>query len=248
MKTKARAILGLAALTTVTTFSAAAQQIILDTDAYSYPVGLAGGVSGGEFNAVTTPASYLGNYSPLTSFNIGNGVGFETFCVQVSLNFNVNQAYNYTLSQGIQLGSTAQPLTLGTAYLYYLFATASPTLGYDFVDPATRLADAGLLEAAIWDLEGGQSWSEDPFDPATNPYYNLALNNLGGLSGATAASDGAYGVQIMNLVDDNGALAQPQLVLTSGSVPDGGSMVALLGMGVGGLALFGRRCRKLTGC
>ncbi len=222
-----------------------ADTITLYQDAYSYPVGTAGGSSGGEFNAITAPTSYLGNgYTAQTAFNIGYGAGFETFCMQVAVEFNPTQTYNYTLGQSMMLGNSVQPLTQGAAYLYYLFATGNPLLGYDYVNPANRLADAGLLQAAIWDLEGGQGWSGDPFNPSTNPYYLLALSNFGGLAGADAPSNGSFGVDVMLLTDANGAPAQDQLVLVG--VPDGGTTVMLLGLGFGGLALAGRRFRSIA--
>ncbi len=212
-----------------------AQTVTLYQDSYSYPVGTAGGNSGGEFNAITSPGSFTGNYAPQATLNIGNGLGFETFCVQVDVQFNPTQTYNYGLSQNMQLDSANQSLTMGAAYLYSLFATANPVLGYDYVDPSTRLADAGLLQSALWDLEGGQSWSGDPFNPATNPYYQLALSELGGLANADAASGGAYGVDILTLTDNNGNPAQNQLVYVGSAVPDGGSTFLLLGLGICGL-------------
>jgi hypothetical protein len=219
----------------------AANTVTLYQNAYSYPVGIAGGDSGGEFTAVTSPQAFLGNYAPQATVNPGSGLGFETFCVQVNVQFNPGQTYNYSLSQNMQLNSANQPVTLGAAYLYNLFATANPLLGYNYTDPATRLADAGLLQSAIWDLEGGQSWSGDPFNPATNPYYQLALSHLGGLSAADSPSGGAYGVDFLALTDNNGGPAQNQLVYVGGSVPDGGSTAMFLAAGFGGLTLVNRR-------
>jgi len=219
-----------------------ADTITLYQDAYSYPNPI--GNSGGEFNAITSPTSYTGNYSPETALNVGYGLGFETFCVQVGIEFNVGQTYNYTLSQNMALNAYTPgtiPLNLGTAYLYYLFATGSPLLGYDFTDPSTRYTDAGLFQSAIWYLEGGQTSSLDPFSPS-NPYYLLATSAFG--TNVMAPSDGAYGVSFMVLTDANGNIAQNQLVYTGTSVPDGGSTILLLGFGFAGLAAIGFNLRK----
>lgn len=246
MKTRTLGYIGLVAGLAMATTSLKANSIVLYQDNYSYPVGTAGGSSGGEFNAVTSPTSFVGNgYTSQTAFDIGYGTGFETFCVQVAVEFNVTQTYNYTLGQSIQLGNSSQPLTLGAAYLYYLFATGNSSLGYDYVNTANRLADAGLLQSAIWDLEGGQSWAGDPFDPTTNPYYQLAVSTFG--ANVTSPSGGSYGVDVMELTDANGNPAQDQLVLVgSPSVPDGGSTVLLMGLGFAGLALAGFRLGKAS--
>jgi hypothetical protein len=140
-----------------------------------------GGNSGGEFTAVTSPGTFTGNYTSESALNFGNGLGFEAFCAQVDVQFNTAQTYNYTLSQSMPLNNTTQPLTMGAAYLYSLFATGNASLGYDYVDPTTRFTDAGLLQPALWELEGGQTRSGDPFSPS-NPYYTLALSEFGGLA------------------------------------------------------------------
>src|SRR5581483_1892629 len=129
-----------------------ANSIVLTQNPYSYSVG-------GEFSAHVTGDNFVQNYAPAATYN-GD---FETFCVEVAVDFNPGQTYTYSLSQ---FDSQGRALTLGAAYLYYEFATGqlstlafdSSASGYDYTDTATRNQDAGLLEAAFWALQGGQSY------------------------------------------------------------------------------------------
>lgn len=211
--------------------AAFANSIVLNQDAYSYG-------QGGEFSAVTSQ-NFLNNYVSLT---IVNG-GFETFCIESSVEFSPGTTYSYTLgssdatSPGIQLNK-------GTAYLYYEFAKGD-LAGYDYADTAGRVADAGLLQAAIWYLQGKQIYNADGSlhdDPATdgNIFYAQAMSLFG--SSATNANNGAYGVEVLQMWTANGAPAQNQLVLDS--VPDGGTTVLLLGMSFAGICVVQSKLRK----
>jgi len=247
MKTNHVILMALVSLAAATAPQLMADTVVLYQDAYSAPNG-AGSASGGEFSAITLPTSYLADYSPLALFNAGGGFGFDTFCVEVGVDFYPGVTYGYTLGQS--LSSPAIPLTEGAAYLYYEFATGK--LNYDYLNtPASgpggtdRIQDAGLLQAAIWEFEGGQIWSGDPFTTG-NYYYQLALGEFGGsLAAADAASAGAYGVDVLQLWNPPGSdvPAQDQLVYVP--VPDGGSTVLMLGMGFSLLSLVGLRYRKL---
>jgi hypothetical protein len=208
-----------------------ANSVVLTQGNYSYDVG-------GEFTA-TTSQSFLNNYVPST---IVNG-GFETFCVETTVNFTPGFSYSYNLSNTDSLG---RQLTEGAAFLYYEFATGTLT-GYDYntantaSDKALRKTDAGLLQAAIWWLQGNQTYNDGSYQiPSTsnNPFYALAISTLGSIN-ATNANNGQYGVDVLQMWDGTSP-AQNQLVL----VPDGGMTAGLLGMGLVGMFLVQSRRRK----
>lgn len=206
---------------------------------------------GGEFTAVTSP-NYNGAYSPLALVNAtdANNVvhtGFETFCVQTDVDFTPynwgnTTPYNFTIS----LASIGAPdnfaLSEGTAFLYSLFATGSLP-GYDYTG-ATRATDAGYLQAAIWQLQGGQSYPGMPSSMAGNPYYTLAATTLGANLDTAATLSTDFGVEIMNLTDANGNPAQNQLIYVGNGVPDGGTTVALLGLSLAGIGVLRKSIKR----
>jgi hypothetical protein len=227
-----------------------ANSVVLYYGPYSYS-------AGGEFTAVTDPIAFNANYAASTLVATGSGTGFQTFCVQTGVEFTPYNwgnptPYNYTTSLSSVGPSDAFALSAGTAYLYWQFATGQ-LKGYDYVDTATRIQDAGELQAAIWDLQGGQSYGGFPSGVGNgttgNPFYNDALKALGSsvIDESVNASDN-FGVEIMNLTDGNGNSAQNQLVYTGGginthiqTVPDGGTTLWLLAAGAAGLMVFARR-------
>ena len=217
---------------------AKANTVTLYQGSYSYSVG-------GEFTAVTS-TSFLGNgYVSSTEVNSG----FQTFCIETGVDFSPGTQYYYTLGQTAQPlsgGGTGSdlPLTAGTAYLYYEFATGNLT-GYNYANSVSRLADAGLLQAAIWYLQGDQTCG-GYVTPTTsnNSFYALALNN------ANSSYTNSVDVLQMWTTDNNGAYsgaAQNQLVLNgtqpnpNPSVLDGGMTVVLLGGALVGLQTLRRK-------
>ncbi len=207
--------------------------VTLTQDAYSYAVG-------GEFNAVTTgPQSFLNNYASSTVIN----GGFQTFCIETTVDFYPNTTYYYTLSQTDSM-VPGRALTEGAAFLYYEFAKGT-LAGYDYTHTAARLADAGLLQAAIWWFQYHQTYSGYTIPTLSNNiYYALAMSTLG-LTTATeeTANNGTYGVEVLQMwanADDTGA-AQNQLVL----VADGGTTALMLGMSLGVLLIIGVSGRKV---
>ena len=116
---------------------------------------------------------------------------------------------------------------------------------------ATRKTDAGALQAAIWYLQGGQSYSGYPTGGSGNLYYNEALAALGtNISAAATGSSNDFGVEVLNLttVGHPTISDQNQLVYLGGgggggnqSVPDSGATLALLALSLAGLAVFVRR-------
>jgi hypothetical protein len=190
---------------------------------------------GGEFTAVTSPGSFAQFYAPSTQVAVGSQTGFQTFCVEADVYFWGNVTYSYTLS-GVD--SQGRALTEGAAYLYSQFAQGVLT-GYDFNNNGAviRTQDAGLLQSAIWYLQGGQSGGGSfAFGGAGNPFYNLAASVLGA-NLETAASADQYGVQIMELWDSSQNTYQNQLVFDDPAVPDRGTTLALLGLSLAGLAV-----------
>jgi hypothetical protein len=253
--------------------------ISLDQGAYSYDVG-------GEFTAVTTVTgggSLLNPYSPMaleTGEGTGSGVagvaqGFQTFCVQTSVEFspassgyNNGTPYNFTTSlssldyvNGKEGSTDVENLTVGAAWLYEQFATGNLMNNYGYASSgSTRLQDAGLLQAAIWALEGNQTYSDGNYvvpTTANNIFYSDALSEFQGSSTlgsptdisnadapVTSANYSTYNVEILNLSTGTGnslCSAQNQLVyLGDPPVPDGGATLALLALSLAGLAAFGR--------
>lgn len=219
-----------------------ADTVVLSQGPYSFS-------DGGEFTATTTPTiTSLSLYSPYTS----TATSFQTFCVQDSTDFQPGNTYSYTVSS-ISLGGpgypggsatvgnpNSYPLSEGTAFLYSEFARGLLP-GYDFSNGlGLRQTDAGLLQAAIWLLQGGQVDGSYPNGGVGNPYYDFASGVLGGAltANATAATD--FGVQIMNLSSipaDPNKNYQNQLIL----VPDSSSTLILLGAALSSLAVYRRR-------
>ncbi|MDE1921008.1 MAG: hypothetical protein KGI24_06105 [Candidatus Omnitrophica bacterium] len=204
--------------------TARAQNVILDQNIYSYR-------DGGEFTAHTTPNNFLDNYAPSA---ILNG-GFETFCVQSTVDFYPGTKYSYVLTD---TESTGQKLTMGTAFLYDQFATGTLS-GYDYTDAATRKADNGELQSALWAFQGQTILGGFP-SISGDPYYNLAITDLGGSSAAFAPSNGAYGVDILQMYNTNGAPAQAQLVIATPEPP-----TILLCLFAGILLIFFNRKKML---
>lgn len=153
---------------------------------------------------------------------------FETWCVQTTVEFSPGGTYSYDL---VQTDTQGHNLALGTAWLYNQFlngglTVASPT-------------DAELFQSAIWWLQGKQTESGFLDGGAGNKYYDLASTTLAALGeDLTSASNGAYGVSIMQMYIPNTTTpAQAQLA----RIPDGGTTVLLLGVALMGIAAFRRR-------
>jgi len=125
------------------------------------------------------------------------------------------------------------------------------------------------LQDAFWDLQGETLGSDndnltviDSASSLSNPFIQLVAQQFGGgnyvignaakdsttqeeaaLAGALAASNGAYGVHVLNLTS-GGTPVQNQLVMT---VPDSGSTLSLLGAAFLGLMAVRRRLPALAG-
>jgi hypothetical protein len=212
-----------------------------------YPGSTSGDPSGGgEFTAYTSQ-NFIQYYASSATYS----GGFETFCTEVGEDFTPynwgGPTYSYSLgnlTQPISGGGTGSDTALseGTAWLYYEFATGNLN-NFNYTYGAGRETDASLLQAAIWALQGGQSYTAGGYGSlasteANNIYYLAALAALGG----TANADSAYTGSTVILLQlwDGSTPAQNQLVLTgdSWSVPDGGFTLVLLGIGLMGIFFF----------
>ncbi len=207
--------------------------VTLDVSPYSY-------LPGGEFTLTPVTGglqSVLSNYASTTK-DINGGTNFETFCVETQVDFTPSSwgggtlyaaISNYAIGGNITNGSN-NPLTLGAAWLYYEFATGQ-LQGFDYTG-SNRQTTSGELQEAIWILMG-QNHDLPLFD-SNNIFLAEAFIQLG--TSETQASNGGYGVYVLNLYNANGSLAQNQLVLT----PEP-TTILLLGLGLVGLAGIRRK-------
>jgi hypothetical protein len=190
---------------------------------------------GGEFSLTANAElnSLLGNYSSSTK----NGNTFQTFCLEHNEYIYSNTTYDVAITHGAINGGVSggnpDVISKGTAWLYSLFATGN-LAGYNYTGDL-RKDSAALLQNAIWCLEG----EIGPLGKGTNLFYDAAVD-LFGADVASNAAEGEFGVMVLNLHSSTYGDCQDQLVY----VPDGGLTVMLLGLGVGGLALFSRKFKQ----
>jgi hypothetical protein len=157
---------------------------------------------------------------------------FQTFCLERNEYISPNTTYNVTISNSAKNGGVdgstdgADAISLGTAQLYSQFA-AGTLSGFLYGD--SRTTSSAELQNAIWMLEGEMSWS------STNTFIKL----LGGTKEALQAdANGAYGVGVLNMVNQAGGRGQDQLVMAGVPEP---SALLLLGMGLVGAAIVVRK-------
>jgi hypothetical protein len=180
--------------------------------------GFDGGLSAGEFKATTS----------------NNGT-FLTFCLEENVVVQYGATYSYTIDPNAKWGGVdaglygglGDPLSQGTAWLYKSFLDGTLLDGFDGVGSYfdNRYSNAGLLQQAIWALEG------EGDIVGTNLYFNWAQDH-GGTTDYTGTE-----IQAMNLWDAQRQDVQSVLV----RVPDGGTTAILVGVGLMGLALARRR-------
>jgi len=218
--------------TALATFQAGAIIVTVDQVA-----GYTGG--DGEFNVSPITGS---GYSAAALYNNNYGaLGFGTFCINRAVNINVPGQYNATVIQSGIDPNNGNQISLGTAWLFSQFAGGS--LGsYNYTAGVGRASSAYQLQLAIWVLEGQYPLAS--IVPGSNPFINAVITQFGTLLGAEADNNQTYSVGVLglNYVDANGrplGAAQPMLTL----LPDGGSVLILLGMGLSGLAVFARKFR-----
>jgi len=205
---------------------------------------------GGEFTLLTdgtwNPAA---NYASTTS-NQGVVPSFQSFSVEGGVRttpsgfsefIDPNTSYSVQLNDHTVFSGDA--LSKGAAILYSQFAQGT-LAGYDY--GAGRLGSAGLLQNALWHFMGGQA-GLTAYDPS-NPFEAYVVGILGSdaIAGAAAGGDN-LGVFVMNLSDVHGVASTDMLVYgpnLSVSVPEGGTTLFLLAIGLSGLGFVSRRLRR----
>lgn len=188
------------------------------------------------------------SYSPLAILSAGT---FESFCLEPTEYFTNGSTYNYTVGidaiGGANENSTrnigaGDRLSLGTSWLYSLFATGVLT-NFDY--GTGRQASNLLLQRAFWYLEDDYTGYSDPV--GSNIFLNMVKTQFGSLSAgqANVGATGAYGVKVLNLTSgtNNENNHQSQLYFTK--VPDEGATLLLLAMGLSALlAAVGTRGKR----
>jgi hypothetical protein len=207
--------------------------------------------AGGEFKFMRTSGALLPNSGYATATKAtGTGYtpdGFQTFCLERGefLDSPVDFVVNDEAVAGGGNGGTSgdqggDVISVGTAWLYHLFATGV-LAGYDYtVGSAGRKADAKVLQEAIWSLE------DELGNPSSgsNYYYDLAVNHFGSIAGAEANNtSGGYGVWVLNNTEPVTGTTRQDMLYFDGVgqlVPDAGTSLVLLGLALGSLSVLPR--------
>ena len=209
--------------------------------------------SGGEFSVQpgSDRAWLLGNYAPATrNQDAGNNPGFQTFCVELFVDFQPGDIMKVSLSNNRQPDGEALPQ--GVAWLYNQFATGQ-LHDYDYANTdnsgtggfASRTDSAAAVQNTIWWLMGDLS------DPgAGNEYRNLILSRYGNFATADLANNPLINpVQVLVSSYDpsqggwgDASTQQGYRQNFLARVPDAGSTAGLLGIALLGLiAAWSRR-------
>ncbi len=168
-----------------------------------------------------------------------DGTWFGTFCIERNEYFTPGDTYDVVLNNGSVNGGESGAvngkdiISNATAYLYEQFAIGS-LIGFVYGN-ATHAAQ---LQNTFWELEGETSGPDD-----FGSFLALAQSIANWSADYTGSA-----VKAMNLTQTkNGVttLHQDQLVyLGHANVPDSGSSIALLFLGVAGLAAIRRQIAR----
>jgi hypothetical protein len=200
---------------------------------------------GGEFTLVPNTGStglswVLGNYSDKAKLVTPLGTAFQTFCLETGEYIYGNTVHSATLSNAAVKGGVGgvddrDPVSIGTARLYYEFAQGSLE-GYNYADSTARKVSAAALQQTIWWLEGEQASLD-----ASNIFKIYILSKYNTEAAAKADNNGQIPVMALNLWADGhpgdpNFLRQDQLVVTP--IP---ASIWLIGTGLLGLIGIRRR-------
>lgn len=199
---------------------------------------------GGEFTMTafppdTLPTAWTQGYAAVNLVNNG----FQTFCLELNEGLGGQPFLAVPNPAGAVAGGTGggnpDPISKGTALLYMKFATGTLP-GYNFTPGPLREQSAVDLQKTIWWLEDEQA------DPGvTNPFRNWILVQFAGNVAVAKANhdpvvDGFTVMTVNMYAKDNDrnytVLRQDMLVY----LPDGGLTIAMLGLGMIGLATLRR--------
>lgn len=222
--------------------SGVAATLTISTNGSSNGNGLGGGSYTISGSGLDTSA-----YAPISL--VGPAGTFESFCLEYTEYFSSGSTYNYTVSNAAVGGAGGavggqDPISMGTAWLYSQFANGTLS-GFDYSPLAARKLDNNYLQLAFWFFEdetsGISGYGPTYGSGDGNAFLDAAVAFFGSEAAAKADANGAYGVQVLNLTDKNGQNKQSQLYI---SVPDAGSTLALLGIGIAALVGIQRLHRR----
>jgi hypothetical protein len=208
------------------------------------------GGAGGEFTFLpVNPSGWLNlsNYDAGVTSDIGVSGTFQTFCIEGNeglygydeANASNRGPYDAVVNQNAiqgSMGAAGDPISVGTGWLYSQFARGVLS-GYSY--GSGRTTSAGLLQNAIWWLEGEKNVVYN----ASNPFMLAAVNHFG--SEALAQADGGwnYGVYALNLTKPVAGAPPRRFQDALVYVPDGGMTLILLGIAFAATAFAYSRIR-----
>lgn len=209
---------------------ALANQITIGASYGPYQAG-----QGGEFTLQTDMTWLLSYYSNDTKNQGGTSNSFQSFCVEYNEHIYTNTTYNVAMSQ--KSLNTNHSLTMGAAYLYHQFQSGT-LVNYAYNGTTgQRKASALQLQNAIWYYMG--ETANSAYSATEAAYYKNIVDTALGAATALTASNGAYGVAVLNVWKLDGSAAQDMLVC----VPEPLSLL-LLGGGLISIAGLRRRLKK----